>query len=71
MALFVVVCLFIIFGCGWHKDDYERAQHGKRKSSSGKGTWGGHDIEAVRRFKTPEELGLRGSGRVVGVGKSD
>jgi hypothetical protein len=69
MALFVLVCMFCIFGCGWHEDDYERAQHGKR--SSGKGAWGGNDIEAVRRFMTPEELGLRGSGRVVGVGKSD
>ncbi|CAI9625054.1 unnamed protein product [Alternaria burnsii] len=65
MALFVIVCLFIIFGCGLHKDDYEQAQHGKRKSG------GRNDIESVRRFRTPEELGLRGSGRVVGVGKSD
>ncbi|KAG9194283.1 hypothetical protein G6011_04318 [Alternaria panax] len=72
MALFVIVCLFIIFGCGWHKDDYEQAQHGKRKSGGGGGGGGGrNDIEAVRRFMTPEELGLRGSGRVVGVGKSD
>lgn len=61
----VIVCLFIIFGCGLHKDDYEQAQHGKRKSG------GRNDIESVRRFRTPEELGLRGSGRVVGVGKSD
>jgi hypothetical protein len=71
MALFVVVCMFCIFGCGWYKDDYERAQHGKRKGGSGKGTWGGNDIESVRKFMTPEELGLRDSGRVVGVGKSD
>jgi hypothetical protein len=71
MALFVVVCLFIIFGCGWHKDDYEQAQHGKRKSGSGKGSWGGNDIESVRRFMAPEELGIRGSGKVVGIGKSD
>jgi hypothetical protein len=75
MALFIVVCLFCIFGFGWHKDDYAEAQHGKRRSSgrsgSGKGAWGGNDVEAARRFKSPEELGLRGSGRVVRVGKSD
>lgn len=73
IGLFVVVCLFVIFGCGWCSDnDYEIAQHGKRKSSSSaKGVWGGKDVEAARRFMSPEELGLRGSGKVVGVGKSD
>jgi hypothetical protein len=71
LALFVVVCLFVILACGWHKDDYEQAQSGKRRSS-GKGSGGGWgDVEAARRFRSPEELGLRGSGRVVGVGKSD
>jgi hypothetical protein len=71
MALFVVVCLFVIFGCGWHKDDYVQAQQGKRRSS-GKGSGGGWgDVEAARRFRSPEELGLRGSGKVVGVGKRD
>jgi hypothetical protein len=69
LALFVVVCLFVIFACGWRKDDYEKAQSGKRRSSGKGSSWG--DVEAARRFRSPEELGLRGSGRVVGVGKSD
>ncbi|KNG45446.1 hypothetical protein TW65_07696 [Stemphylium lycopersici] len=73
IALFVLVCLFVIFGCGWwNEDDYEIAQHGKKNKNSStsgaKGVWGGKDIEAARRFMSPEELGVRGSGRVVGVG---
>lgn len=72
MALFVVICLFCIFGFGWHKDEYERAQHGKRRSSGrGSGSWGTNDVEKARRFKSAEELGLRSGGKVVGVGKSD
>ena len=54
--------------CGWcNENDYEIAQHGKKSKHS----TGGRDIEAARRFLSPEELGLRGSGKVVGVGKSD
>ncbi|KAI1516217.1 hypothetical protein Ptr86124_004754 [Pyrenophora tritici-repentis] len=71
IALFVVVCLFCIFACGWHDDDYEKAQYRKRKTGGGKGAWAGRDVETARRFMSPEELGLRGSGKVVGVGKSD
>ncbi|KAF1939711.1 hypothetical protein EJ02DRAFT_513657 [Clathrospora elynae] len=73
MALFVVVCMFVIFSCGWHKDEYEQAQGKKKKSGStkGSGNWSGNDIEMARKFRSPEELGLRGGGRVVGVGKSD
>lgn len=71
MAFFVILCVFCIFGCGWQNDDYERAQHGKRSSGKRSGTWGGNDVEKARRFRTPEELGLRSSGKVVGVGKSD
>ncbi|EFQ85480.1 hypothetical protein PTT_19598 [Pyrenophora teres f. teres 0-1] len=71
IALFVVVCLFCIFACGWHDDDYEKAQYRKRNTGGGKGAWAGRDVETARRFMSPEELGLRGSGMVVGVGKSD
>lgn len=71
IALFVVVCLFCIFACGWHDDDYEKAQYRKKKTSGGKSSWAGTDVETARRFLSPEELGLRGSGTVVGVGKSD
>ena len=71
IALFVVVCLFCIFACGWHDDDYEKAQYRKKKTGGSKGAWAGRDVETARRFMSPEELGLRGSGTVVGVGKSD
>lgn len=67
MALFILIFLFCIFACGWGGDDYERAQRGKRGGKTG----GGNDVEKARRFLSPEELGLRGSGQVVGVGKSD
>lgn len=74
MALFVVVCLVCICGCDMWSDDYERAQHGKARDGKRRG----RDVESGKertkargRFKTPEELGLLGRGRVVGVGKSD
>lgn len=75
VALFVVVCLICIFGWGFWEDDYERAQHGKhnRTRSRGSGSWKA-DVETGRakgRFKSAEELGLMGRGRVVGMGKSD
>ncbi|KAF2126833.1 hypothetical protein P153DRAFT_433340 [Dothidotthia symphoricarpi CBS 119687] len=65
IGLFVVICLFCIFGWGFWKDEYEQAQHGKRRGGSG------NDVEKARRFRSAEELGLRGGGNVVGVGKSD
>lgn len=80
IALFVVLCLFCIFACG--KGEYEAAQRGKRRRS-GRGSWSGNaagDVEkgnrdgigfAKGRFLSAEELGLRGGGRLVGVGKSD
>ncbi|KAF2000965.1 hypothetical protein P154DRAFT_191681 [Amniculicola lignicola CBS 123094] len=81
MALFVVVCLFCIFGCNWWKDDYQVSQHRKRGSigrsgdiEMGSRNGGGRGSISGRtkgRFKTVEELGLLGRGRVVGVGKSD
>ncbi|PSN65833.1 hypothetical protein BS50DRAFT_635044 [Corynespora cassiicola Philippines] len=75
IALFVVVCLFCIFGCGWCEDEYASAQHGKKRrggSGGGGGGWG--DVEKGKgkgRFLSPEELGIVGRGRIVGVGKSD
>ncbi|KAL6711425.1 hypothetical protein ACN47E_004359 [Coniothyrium glycines] len=72
MALFIVMIIFVIFACGWNKDDYRQAQHGKRKGvSRGSGTWGANDVEKARRFRSAEELGIRSGGTVVGVGKSD
>ncbi|KAF7573476.1 hypothetical protein PtrM4_083810 [Pyrenophora tritici-repentis] len=41
IALFVVVCLFCIFACGWHDDDYEKAQYRKRKTGGGERGMGG------------------------------
>jgi hypothetical protein len=68
IALFVLLCLFCIFGCGLGQDEYESAQHGKRRSS-GKGSR--NDVERGKgKFLSAEELGIRG-GRVVGVGKAD
>ncbi|KAF1849363.1 uncharacterized protein K460DRAFT_365245 [Cucurbitaria berberidis CBS 394.84] len=72
IAFIIVICLFCIFGFGWHKDEYERAQHRKRRSSAREsGTWGGNDVEKARKFRSAEELGLRSGARVVGVGKAD
>ncbi|KAF1831146.1 hypothetical protein BDW02DRAFT_557512 [Decorospora gaudefroyi] len=64
----VVLALFCVVGLGG-RDDYVVAQQGKRRKGGG----GSADLEAVggRRFLGPEELGVRGGGRVVGVGKSD
>ncbi|KAF2028830.1 hypothetical protein EK21DRAFT_101569 [Setomelanomma holmii] len=72
IGLFVVLCLFCIFGCGLGKDEYEKAQTGKRRGSKRTGSWAGNDVENAKgRFRSAEELGLRSGGRVVGVGKSD
>lgn len=70
IALFVVLCLFLVFGCGCLSgDEYERAQSGKRRGGGGMG-----DVERGKgRFLSAEELGLArgGEGRVVGVGKRE
>ncbi|KAF2278663.1 uncharacterized protein EI97DRAFT_371942 [Westerdykella ornata] len=82
MAVFVVVCVACMFGCEVCSDDYERAQNGKvREGRKRRGRGRAADVESgwrertrgkgKGRFKTPEELGLLGRGRVVGVGKSD
>lgn len=68
IALFVVLCLFLVFGCGcFGGDEYERAQSGKRRGG------GMNDVERGKgKFLSAEELGLRGGGgRVVGVGKRE
>ena len=71
IIIFFTLCLCCIFGFGLHKDEYELAQHGKRKGGRQSGSWGGNDVEKARRFKSAEELGFRSGGMVVGVGKSD
>jgi hypothetical protein len=78
VALFVVLVLVCIFGWSFWEDDYEKAQHGKRRMSraavSGSGSWKGRDVELGQgkgRFLSAEELGIGGRGRVVGMGKSD
>lgn len=72
----VVVCLICVFGWGFWTDDYEKAQMGKQRRSGGRsgGSFGKSDVEAGKgrgRFLSAEELGMRGTGRVVGMGKSD
>jgi hypothetical protein len=71
VILFLIVCIVCLFGCNPCADEYEQAQHGK---SSGKKKRRHHsgDVETGGlRFKSAEELGLLGKGRVVGIGKSD
>jgi hypothetical protein len=82
IVVFIVVCMMCIFGWEFWRDDYEKAQQGKRRKSSVKG--GGVDVETGAgagaggkktkgRFKSAEELklGLAGRGQVVGMGKGD
>ncbi|KAJ4305749.1 hypothetical protein N0V90_001280 [Kalmusia sp. IMI 367209] len=76
IVVFVAVCLICVFGWGFWEDDYERAQQGKqrRKSSVRSGKNGRVDVETGRakgRFRSAEELGLRATGQVVGIGKRD
>ncbi|KAH7068221.1 hypothetical protein BKA63DRAFT_109689 [Paraphoma chrysanthemicola] len=72
IGLFVVLCLFCIFGCGCGADEYEKAQTGKKRGSRRQGSWSGNDVEKAKgKFMSAEELGIRSAGRVVGVGKSD
>ncbi|KAF2865507.1 hypothetical protein BDV95DRAFT_623790 [Massariosphaeria phaeospora] len=71
LALFVLVCVFCVLGCGgWREDEYGRAQTGKGASRRK-----GGDVESGRgsgrgKFLSAEDLGLARA-RVVGVGKSD
>ncbi|KAF2740186.1 hypothetical protein EJ04DRAFT_425246 [Polyplosphaeria fusca] len=71
VGIFVVLCLFCIFGCDLCGDEYEKAQHGKKRKKS----WPNNDLEHGKgKFRSAEELGLLGrglGGQVVGVGKSD
>jgi hypothetical protein len=66
IGLFVVLCLFCIFGFGGTNEyEYQRAQFGKKRGVS-------NDAEKGKgRFLSAEELGLRSGAKVVGVGKSD
>ncbi|OAG10124.1 uncharacterized protein CC84DRAFT_1161125 [Paraphaeosphaeria sporulosa] len=74
----IVVLLMCIFGWEFWKDDYEKAQHGKRRKSSVKSVRAdvetGASIGKMKgRFKSAEELGLglASRGQIVGMGKSD
>ncbi|KAH7132644.1 hypothetical protein B0J11DRAFT_522195 [Dendryphion nanum] len=70
IALFIVVCLFCIFGCDFCKDDYEKAQSGKARGERRKKSKS--DLETGKIiFKSAEELGLMGRGKLVGLGKND
>jgi hypothetical protein len=72
VGLFIVVCLFCIFGWGFWRDEYQQAQVGKGRTPRTAARWVGNDVERARgRFLSPHELGMRTRGAVVGLGKSD
>jgi hypothetical protein len=73
VGLFIVVCLFCIFGWGFWRGEYQQAQVGKGTTPPRTAArWVGNDVERARgRFLSPQELGMRTSGMVVGVGKTD
>jgi hypothetical protein len=74
LVLFVVVCVVCVFGWDRWSGEYDKAQSGKGrmgKSQRG-GSWVGGDVEKAKgKFLSAHELGMRGAGSVVGVGKSD
>lgn len=72
VVLFVVVVVSCVTGWDWWSGEYEKAQNGKgrRGGSKASGSWA--DVELAKgRFLSAGELGMRGGGSVVGVGKSD
>lgn len=75
LGLFVVGVVACVLGWERYGGEYERAQSGKdgsarRGGSKGSVSW--TDVEKARgRFLSAAELGVRGTGSVVGVGKSD
>jgi hypothetical protein len=73
LVLFVVICVAAVLGWDWYSGDYEKAQSRKGRSrSGGSGGWTGTDVEKAKgRFLSASELGMRGTGNVVGIGKSD
>ncbi|KAL5403493.1 hypothetical protein PMIN03_009843 [Paraphaeosphaeria minitans] len=78
IVVFIVVLLMCIFGLEFWKDEYEKAQRGKRRKSSVKSVRVDVEIgsgmgKIKGRFKSAEELGLEltSRGQVVGMGKSD
>jgi hypothetical protein len=62
VVLVVAICALCISGLGLFQDDYQQAQARKVKTG---------DEERRVGFRGPEELGLLGRGRVIGIGKSD
>lgn len=72
MVAFVVVVLSVVYAIERYSGEYDKAQSGKgrRGASKGSGSW--TDVEAAKgKFQSAGELGMRGDGSVVGVGKSD
>lgn len=72
MVLFMVVVVGCMLSWDWWGDEYEKAQNGKgrRGGSKGSGSW--TDVEQAKgKFLSAGELGMRGGGDVVGIGKSD
>ncbi|KAF2628476.1 hypothetical protein BU25DRAFT_366258 [Macroventuria anomochaeta] len=74
VVLFVVVVVACVLGWDWWSGGYEKVQNGesagRRAGSKGSGTW--TDVEKAKgRFLSASELGMRGGGSVVGVGKND
>ena len=71
IALFCIICLFCIFGCDMFQDDYEKAQNGKAREDRRRGRSVDVECGQASHFRSAEELGLLGRGKVVGVGKRD
>lgn len=75
LVLFVGGVVACVLGWERYGGEHEPAQSGKgldarRGGSKGSGSWA--DIEKAKgRFLSAGELGVRGAGNVVGVGKSD
>lgn len=72
LVLFVVGVVVCVLGWERYGAEVERAnlEKGRRGGSKGSGSW--TDVEKAKgRFLSASELGVRGSGSVVGVGKSD
>ena len=75
LVLFVGAVVACLLGWEWYSGEYEGARSGKglggrRGGSKGGGSWG--DVEKAKgRFLSASELGLRGGGSVIGIGKSD
>lgn len=78
IAFFVVLCVISIFSFDFCRDDYEKAQSGKgmakvkAKARARVAKGRRSDVETGKMvFRSAEELGLVGRGKVIGLGKSD